>query len=215
MLTAEQQEKARETLAKKKAQDKEKREAMMYHLAAYTDIYGFKIMLPYRILYDLHRKAHEGEFKEVFPNKYYPQPGMSWKLKYGEPRYNGDESKLPTKPFTYEGKTVEIPDKLADPEYRKEWEEYQAKCKAEEMDMEKWGYWYGRFLEPYNFSTFTAYDFYGRVAEDGEEQPTEDYRKLCIETQADFREHPENYNTEPVERKEEHKTLFDVPYGYI
>lgn len=216
MLTAEQQEKARQALEKKKSQDREKLYAMIWRLAAYTDIYGFKIMLPFRILYDLHKAEDEGTFTEIFPNAYYPQPAISVKLKYGRPVYSGDTSKLPLKQFTYEGKTTYFPDEMADPEYKAQIEEYNRKADAEKFDSEKWGYWYARFLEPYDFQTFSPYDFWGRTEfEDGEEPDTENYRKLCIETQKDFREHPENYNTEPVERKKEHKTQFDVPYGYI
>ena len=203
MLTPEQVEKAKQALEKKRLQDKEKRNAMLYHMEALADIYIFDVFLPYRVLRDLHQKEHEGTFMEVFPNSFYPLPGKPVSLESEHPVYRGDISKLPKKIVVFDGQAVELPDVMADADYRQQSEIYQRKVDDSKMDSGNWGYWYGRFLDPYDFSTFTAYDFFGRVADDGEEFPIEDFRKLCIDIQTDFRKHPENYNTEPVLRLEE------------
>lgn len=216
MLSTEQQQKAHEAISKAKERETKQRRAMMYRLLAYADLHFDKILLPYKILYDLHKAEHEKTFTEIFPNKYYPQPGISLKLKYGKPDYRGDTSKLPLKPFTYEGKTIEVPDLMADPEYKQQTEEYESKVQAEKMDISQWGYWYSRFLLPYDLESFTDFDFWGDIPKDDEErQLIQTFRNACIEAKKDCQAHPDRYNMKAVEKLTEHREKYDTPYGYI
>lgn len=123
----------------------------------------------------------------------------------------------------YEGNYKGLPlnssglsDLKADIEYKEKYEEYKQRVKSEKMSVDKWGYYYARFLLPYNPLSFTDFDFWGEIPKNEEEkQVVDNLRTACVEVQTDCREHPEEYNLEPIPRLEEHKTIYDVPYGYI
>lgn len=211
-----QRRKAVEALEKQKAQERKKNHAMMYRLGAYTKLHCEGVMLPYKVLYDLEKAEHEKTFTEVPPNPFYPAPAITLKTKWSTPKYEGDESKLPLKTSSLFGEDVTLPDLMADDEYRKKWEEYENRVKSEKLSIEKWGYWYARFLIPYDIPAFTDFDYWGKVPEDAEEKKVIDgLRAACLEVWHDCKECPENYNFEPIPRLEEHKAVFDVGYGYI
>ena len=71
-------------------------------------------------------------------------------------------------------------------------------------------------LLPYDLESFSDFDYWGKVPENSEEKQVVDgLRAACLEVWKDCKEHPEEYNLEPVPRLEEHRNLYDVPYGYI
>lgn len=211
-----QRRKAVEALEKQKQQERKKNHAMMYRLGAYTKLHCEGVMLPYKVLYDLEKAEHEKTFTEVPPNPYYPNPAITLKTKWSMPKYERDESKLPLKTSSIFGDEMMLPDLMADAEYRKKVEEYESRVKSEKLSVERWGFWYARFLSPYDLSAFSDFDWWGKVPENEEERHIIDSLKAaCIEVQADYRENPQNYNTEPVLRKEGHRDVYDVPYGYV
>ena len=100
--------------------------------------------------------------------------------------------------------------------FRIELEAYKQREDAEKMPIEKWGYWYGRFLIEYDIPAFTDFDYWGKVPEDAEDKKVIDgLRAACQEVWHDCKEHPENYNFEPIPRLEEHKAIYDVGCDYI
>ncbi|MCX4361587.1 MAG: hypothetical protein OSJ23_10110 [Mucispirillum schaedleri] len=203
-----QKQKAIEAIERKKAKERKQWLAMMYHLAAYTKIHFMGVMLPYRVLLDLEKAEHEKTFTEVPPNPYYPNPALTLKTKYSQPTYSGELEKV----RTANGE----PDFFLDEEYRQKWEEYEKRVDAEKMSVDDWGYYYGRFLLPYDLESFSDFDFWGKVPEGAKEKQVVDgMRMACLEVWNNCKEHPENYNFEPIPRLEEHKTIYDVGYGYI
>lgn len=69
---------------------------------------------------------------------------------------------------------------------------------------------------PYDIPAFTDFDYWGKVPDGSDEKQAIDcLRAACLEVWSDCREHPESYNFEPIPRLEEHKTIYDVDYGYI
>ncbi|MCI8420543.1 MAG: hypothetical protein HFF79_08620 [Oscillospiraceae bacterium] len=211
-----QRRKAVEALEKQKQQERKKNHAMMYRLGAYTKLHCEGVMLPYKVLYDLEKAEHEKTFTEVPPNPFYPAPAITLKTKWSTPKYEGDESKLPLKTSSIFGEDITLPDLMADDEYRKKCEEYEQRVKSEKLSIEKWDYWYARFLLPYDLSSFTDFDWWGELPKTEEEREViNNLKAACMEVQADCRGNPQDYNTEPVLRKEEHKNIYDVPYGYI
>lgn len=206
MLTDEQRQKAHEALERKKAQDREKRLSMMYHLSAYFKLHFDKVLLPYRILYNLEKQEHDKTFLEVPPNPFYPAPAMTMKTKWKFPHYSGDYAA--------------IQERNGYPDFREtmkeELEEYNRIVEAEKMDISKWGFYYARFLLPYDLHSFSDFDWLGERPQDEEEKELlKNLKAACIEAQADCKAHPEDYNLEPVPRLESHKQEYDVPYGYI
>ncbi len=204
-----QKQKAIEALERKKAKERKQRHAMLYHLGAFTRLHMGDALLPYRILYDLEKREYEGIFKEIMPNRYYPAPAITLKTMWSRPNLPFETKGLPINEHGF-------PDLTADREFQRELEEYKQREAAEKMSADKWGYWYARFLIPYDIEKFSDFDFWGEVPKTEEErQIIGNLKTACIEVQADYRENPQDYNTEPVLRKEEHKTMYDVPYGYI
>ncbi|MBD5521412.1 MAG: hypothetical protein HDR03_09370 [Lachnospiraceae bacterium] len=211
-----QKQKAVKALEKQKEQERKKNHAIMYRLGAFSKLHYEGIMLPFRILYDLEKAEHEKAFTEVPPNPYYPAPAITLATEYSKPTYTGDFNGLPLKTSSAFGEDITLPDLMADDEYRKKWEEYEQCVKSEKLSIEKWGYWYARFLLPYDLSSFTDFDWWGELPKTEEEREViNNLKAACMEVQADCRENPQNYNTEPVLRKEEHRNIYDVPYGYI
>lgn len=204
-----QRQKAIEALERKKETEKKQHLAYLYRLAAFTMLHYEGVLLPYRVLYDLIKKEHDGDFNEVMPNKYYPHPGLTRDTADSRPAYTGNLNGVKA------GKNG-LPDFSEEAEYREKLSSYEARAKAEEMPSENWGYWYARFLMPYDIPAFTDFDYWGKKPEDAEEKGVIDnIRAACLEVWHDCKEHPENYNFEPIPRLEEHKSLYDVPYGYI
>jgi len=202
-------QKAIEALEKQKEHERKKNHAMIYRLGAYTKLHYEGVMLPYKVLYDLEKAEHEKTFREVPPNPFYPNPAISLKTKWSMPSYMGDYKGIS------ENKTG-FPDFKADTEFQRQWEEYEQRKESEKMPLDKWGYWYARFLLPYDLALFSDFDFWGSVPQDEEEKKIiSQLRGACIEAQADCQEHPEEYNLEPIPRLEEHKAVYDVPYGYV
>lgn len=204
-----QKQKAIEALERKKTKERKQHHAMLYHLEAFTKLHMGDVLLPYRVLYDLAKQEYEGTFKEVFPNKFYPHPAITLKTMWSRPNAPLDTKGLPINEHGF-------PDFTADREFQRALEEYRQREAAEKTPIDKWGYWYGRFLVPYDLEKFSDFDFWGETPKTEEErQIIGNLKAACIEVQADYRENPQDYNTEPVLRKEEHKTMYDVPYGYI
>lgn len=204
-----QRQKAVEALEKQKEQERKKNHALIHRLGAYTKLHCDGVLLPYRVLFDLEKAEHEKTFTEVPPNPYYPHPAITLKTKDSFPRYEGDFNSLPK---DNDG----LPILSADPEHMKKVEEYEQRKKAERLSVDDWGYYYARFLLPYDLSSFTTFDWWGKEPESEEERNIVDGLKAaCIEVQADCRENPDKYNLEPIPRLEEHKTIYDVWYGYI
>lgn len=137
----------------------------------------------------------ERAFHEVSPNEFYPAPAMTLKTKYLQPTISS----------------------TAEPgELERLRAEYKKAVDAERTPQDKWGYYFARFLLPYDLSSFTDFDFWGKVPEDEEEKQTVgEFRRLCIEVQADCRSNPDKYFLDPNLRLEEHTRVYDTPYGYI
>lgn len=203
-----QKQKAIEALAKQKDAERKKMLAMVYHLGAFTKIHCEGILLPYKVLYGIERQLYEGTFTEIPPNPYYPHPAMSIKTKNSEPCYNGDYKGI----VGADG----FPHFELDAEYREQWQEYQQRIDAEKTPADRLGYWYGRFLIEYDIPAFTDFDIWGKMPENTEEKNVVDGLRVAFtEIWEDCKAHPENYNQEPIPRLEEHKSLYDVSYGYI
>ncbi len=190
-----QRQKAVAALEKKKEVERKQHEAMFLHMVSFHKLHFMGVLLPYRVLLDLEKAEHEGSFREVSPNPYYPAPAQTLKARQS----------IPLSPDR---------DAYTDSMYR--YAEYQKQTEAEKTPIDKWGYWYARFLLPYDIESFTDFDFWGAIPKDEEEkQAVENLRAACLETWRDCKEHPENYNMEPVLRKREHEKMYDVPYGYF
>lgn len=204
-----QKQKAVEAIERKNAKERKQRLAMMYHLGAFTRIHIDGVLLPYRVLYDLEKQEHEGTFKEVFPNRFYPHPAITLKTMWSRPKAPFDTKGLPINEHGF-------PDLTADKDFQRELEEYKQREAAEKTPIDKWGYYYTRFLLPYDIENFTDFDFWGKKPESTEEKEIISHLKAaCLEVWHDCKVHPENYNFEPIPRLEEHKTIYDVYYGYI
>lgn len=204
-----QRQKAIEALEKQKKQERKKNHAMMYRLGAYTSLHYDGVMLPYKVLYDLEKAEHEKTFTEVPPNPYYPNPAVTLATEYSKPSYMRNTKDSPLNDSS-------LSNLKEDAEYQKQWEEYERRKKSEKMQLDKWGYWYARFLLPYELASFTDFDWWGEVPKTEEErQVIDNLKAACMEVQADCRGNPQDYNTEPVLRKEEHRNIFDVSPCYI
>lgn len=204
-----QRQKAVEALERHKEQERKKNHAIMYRLGAYAKLHYEGVMLPYKVLYDIEKQEYEKTFTEIPPNPYYPAPGVTRATKNSKPAYVGDTRNLPLNDSGF-------PDLKADTEYQRQWQEYEKRISAEKMPLEKWGYYYARFLLPYDLSSFSDFDFWGDIPKTEEEkQVVDSLRAACLEAQGDCRKHPEKYNLEPIQRLEEHRTIYDVSYGYI
>ncbi|MDE5825025.1 MAG: hypothetical protein K2H91_10155 [Lachnospiraceae bacterium] len=215
-MSAQQQQKAIEALDRQKEKEQKQRYAMMHHLGAYMKLHYEGVILPYRVLFDLEKAEHEKTFTEVPPNPYYPAPAVTLATKYSKPTYTGDFKGLPLKTDKIMGEDITLPDLMADDEYRKKWEEYKQRVESEKLNVDRWDYWYGRFLLPYDLSSFTDFDWWGEIPKDEEAKHVVDGLRIsCMEAQSDCKKHPENYNMEPVPRLREHCDLYDVGYGYI
>ena len=208
-MNAQQQQKAIEALDRQREKERKQHYAMMYHLGAYMKLHYEGVMLPYKILYDLEKAEHEKNFTEVVPNAYYPAPAVTRATEYSKPTYAGNTKNLPLNDSG-------LPNLKVDAEYQRQWEEYKQRVESEKMPLDKWAFWFARFLLPYNLLSFTDFDFWGEIPKNEEaKQVVDNLRAACVEAQTDCREHPEEYNLEPIPRLEEHKTIYDVPYGYI
>ena len=204
-----QKQKAIEVLAKQKDTEHKKMLAMIFHLGAFTKLHCMGVMLPYKVLYGLEKQEQEETFTEIPPNPYYPHPAITLATKWSYPKPPEDTKGLPINEHGF-------PDLKADNNFRIELEAYKQREDAEKMPIEKWGYWYGRFLIEYDIPAFTDFDYWGKVPEDAEEKKVIDgLRAACQEVWHDCKEHPENYNFAPIPRLEEHKAIYDVGYDYI
>ena len=208
-MNAQQQQKAVKALEEKKAKEHKQFLAMVWHLGAFTNLHLMGVMLPYKVLYGLEKQVHEGTFKEVLPNKFYPNPAITLKTMWSRPNAPLDTKGLPINEHGF-------PDLTADKDFQRKLEEYKQREAAEKTPAEKWGYYYARFLVPYDIPAFTDFDYWGKVPEGSDEKQAIDcLRAACLEAWRDCKAHPENYNFEPIPRLEEHKTIYDVDYGYI
>jgi hypothetical protein len=204
-----QRQKAIQAIEKQKAKEHKKMLAMMFHLGAFTKLHCMGVLLPYKVLYGLEKQEQEGTFAEIPPNPYYPHPAITLATKWSYPKPPEDTKGLPLNEHGF-------PDLKVDNDFRIELEAYKQREAAEKTPIERWGYWYGRFLIEYDIPTFTDFDYWGKVPEDAEEKKVIDgLRAACLEVWHDCKEHPENYNFEPIPRLEEHKAIYDVDYGYI
>ena len=204
-----QKQKAIEVLAKQKDTEHKKMLAMIFHLGAFTKLHCMGVMLPYKVLYGLEKQEQEGTFTEIPPNPYYPHPAITLATKWSYPKPPEDTKGLRINEHGF-------PDLKADNNFRIELEAYKQREDAEKMPIEKWGYWYGRFLIEYDIPAFTDFDYWGKVPEVAEEKKVIDgLRAACQEVWHDCKEHPENYNFEPIPRLEEHKAIYDVGCDYI
>ena len=194
MMNAEQREKALEALEKKKELERKQHKAMAFHLMAFGKLHFNKVLLPYRILYDIEKQMFEKTFYEVPPNEFYPAPAMTLKTKYLQPT---------------------ISSMIDTDELEQQRAEYKEIVDAEKMDPDKCDYYFARFLLPSDLSSFIDFDFWGKVPEGEEKQIVDEFRQLCIEVQADCRDSPEKYYLEENPRLQEHISKYDTPYGYI
>lgn len=198
--------KLQEAIDRKKKQESAQRLSMMYHLSAYFKLHFDKVLLPYRILYNLEKQEHDKTFLEVPPNPFYPAPAMTLKTKWKFPHYSGDYAAIQER-NGYPNFSEAMKEEL---------EEYNRIVEAEKMDISKWGFYYARFLLPYDLNSFSDFDWLGENPKDEEEKELlKNFKAACIEAQADCKAHPDKYNMIPIERKEEDKNLYDVPYGYL
>ena len=108
---------------------------MVWHLGAFTNLHVMGVMLPYKVLYGLEKQVHEGTFKEVLPNKFYPNPAIMLKTKWSYPKPPEDTKGLPINEHGF-------PDLTADKEFQRALEEYRQREAAEKTPAEKWGYYY-------------------------------------------------------------------------
>ena len=208
-MNTQQRQKAIEALNIQKDRERKQRLAMMFHLGAFTRIHIDGVLLPYRVLYDLEKRKHEGTFTEIEPNPFYPAPAITMETLYSAPEYTGDYKDLE---LTDDG----LPIFTSNAEYKQKWDEYQQRIKDEKMPLDKWDYWYARFLLHYDLESFSDFDFWGKKPESAEEKEAISHlRAACLEVWHDCREHPENYNLEPVLKLVEHKEKYNVDYGYI
>lgn len=204
-----QRQKAIEALERKRAKERKQHHAMFYHLEAFSRLHMGDALLPYRVLYDLAKRENEETFKEVFPNKFYPHPAITLKTKWSYPKPPKDTKGLPINEHGF-------PDLTADEDFQRELEKYKQREEAEKTPIDKWGYYYARFLLPYDIENFSDFDFWGKVPEGSDEKQAIDcLRAACLEVWHDCKAHPEEYNQEPIPRLEEHRNLYDVGYGYI
>lgn len=188
-----QKQKALAALEQNKERERKQHRAMFHHMVAFHKLHFMGVLLPYRVLIDIEKAEHDGTFREISPNPFYPAPAQS---------LNARQS-MPLSPDN------------ADADYLK-YVEYQRQAEGEKTPIDKWGYWYARFLLPYDIESFTDFDFWGKIPESEEEkQAVESLRAACLEVWRDCKKNPQNYNTEPVLRKKEHETMYDVPYGYF
>lgn len=195
MMNAEQREKALEALDKKKELERKQHRAMAFHLMAFGKLHFDKVLLPYRILYDIEKQMFEKTFHEVPPNEFYPAPAMTLKTKYLQPTISS---------------MIDID------ELERSREEYSRLVDSERMDSDKWEYYFARFLLPYDLLSFTDFDYWGKMPEgENEKRMIDEFRQLCIEVQADCRDSPEKYYLEENPRLPEHTKIYDTPYGYI
>lgn len=195
MMNAEQREKALEALEKKKELERKQHKAMAFHLMAFGKLNFNKVLLPYRILYDIEKQMFEKTFHEVPPNEFYPAPAMTLKTKYSQPTISS---------------TIDID------ELERSREEYSRLVDTEKMDPDKWGYYFARFLLPYDLSSFTDFDFWGKMPEsENEKRMVDEFRQSCIDIQTDCRDYPEKYYLAENPRLQEHISKYDTPYGYI
>lgn len=203
-----QRQKAIEALERKKERERKQNHAMLCHLWAYIQLHCNGVLLPYRVLYDIEKSTHEKTFTEVPPNPYYPHPAVTLATENSAPPYPAGVK------FTLDDKGY--PNFLSDPEYKKQYDEYLQRVEAEKMKIDDWGYWYARFLLPYDLATFSTFDWWGEKLKDEDaRQAVENLKAACLEVWTDCKEHPENYNMKPVLKEEAHKTKYNVPYGYI
>lgn len=186
-----QRQKALAALEKKREVERKQHKAMLLHMATFHKLHFMGVLLPYRVLLDLEKAEYEGTFREVPPNPFYPAPAQTLNAKWS------------------------MSLSLDNADYLK-YAEYQRQAEEEKTPLDKWGYWYARFLLPYDIESFTDFDFWGAIPKDEEEkQAVANLRAACLEAWKDCKEHPENYNMEPVLRKREHEKMYDVPYGYF
>lgn len=203
-----QRQKAIEALERKKERERRQNYAITYRLSAYIQLHHYGVLLPYRILYDIEKSTHEKTFTEIPPNPYYPHPAVTLATKNSMPSYPIDE-KAPLNEKGY-------PIFTANPEQKKAYGEYLQRVEAEKMKTDDWGYWFARFLLPYDLTAFSGFDWLGEEPKDEDaRQAVENLKAACLEVWTDCKEHPENYNMEPVLKEEAHKAVYDVAYGYI
>lgn len=189
-----QRQKAIEALGRKREVERKQHEAMFHHMAAFHKLHFMGTLLPYRVLLDLEKAEHEGTFREVSPNPFYPAPAQTLNARHSMPLLTNN----------------------MDVDSVRMYAEYQQQAEEEKTPIDKWGYWYARFLLPYDIESFTDFDFWGAIPKDPEEKEAiESLRAACLEVWKDCKKNPQNYNMEPLLRKKEHETMYDVPYGYF
>ena len=174
-----QKQKAVEALERKKAKERKQHHAMLYHLGAFVRLHMGDALLPYRVLYDLEKQEYEGTFKEIMPNRYYPHPAITLKTKRSYPKLPEDTKGVPINEHGF-------PDFTADKEFQRALEEYKKREAAEKTPIDMWGFYYARFLLPYNIEQFTVFDFWGEMPKDSEARKVVDRMKdACLEVWRD------------------------------
>lgn len=179
----------------------EKNAIKMYALMDRVQAQGMMktCFLPYRICLDIIKMDNKKHYTEIMPNRYYPAPGASADLCYEE---EGLLLRMDWGSFEYRQEFQRI-EKLREKEYS--WF-FDA-----EHDPEDWQYYFARFTKGYDFSKFTAFDFFGCKATLSE---TESARAFFTKLQQRLLFAPETCFTEPNPRKKEHRKIYNVPFGY-
>lgn len=179
--------------------------------------------LPFKVIKALFDEFHKQEHKEVLPNKFYPrnhnniadfrewleqahpelipifgtQQELLERLK-GLPDSNNERFKQQMA-FMY-GSSTKLNEEGWTPQYRALQEEYEQSQVSFSNDTQegiaKRKYYMARFLQGYDFTTFSMFDFYGMM--NHTQQEVEQFRRECMELQADFEKNPQNYFTEYV-----------------
>lgn len=187
-----------EALRKWEAEEKERKKKQIFEMgiimtARLKYSFDFGGLVPYRIVEDWERLDTYTKDKKslpVMPNRYYPRPARSIELDSLYMQLMGD---------------------LDNVELRLKADELE---KQEEMklDIETVLYYYSRFFDKYDFTTFQNKDWTGEPIPEEQEKM---FREAHIAFQKHYREHPEEYDPDEHPRKEEHRYKYETGYRYL
>lgn len=212
-------EQAQEVLRKKQYDDIMKRMKYHEHMENVKRVKETKV--PFKIIQALY---DDKEFKELLPNRFYPKshnniqsfnkwietahPELVYIFGTEQERKDGTGTQEQFSQrfefmFDVKGKDkISLGRECWTPQYKALYEEYensqQAFDNVSSEGIAKSKYYMARFLQGYDFTTFSMFDFYGMM--NHTQQEVEQFRRECMELQADFEKNPQNYFTEYVPR---------------
>ena len=190
---------AKEALAQQTMRELQKRLALSEHLE--NERLVEILHLPYRVIKEQGRLYQERG--EMPPNQYYPKnwstvtPFWEW-VQYAHPElapiFVQDSRFDECIKFMFNGM-----DNLGEENYTEHYKalrsEYEQAQRAFD-DEGKRRYYLARFLQGYDFGSFTAFDFFGNTRHSNKD--VEVFRNECIELQADFEKNRDKYFTDYV-----------------